>query len=265
MAGMGTWLTAWALAASLGLGAAAAIPPLTDAQQQQLASAQDGVHPDEGALYALLQNVMTWGAGDGSQAALPNYDALLAEPAAHRGEVFEVEGEFAGRSRRFWLSRRGPWGAALTEWVVRVRREPEQVAVVLLIDPDDSLPSPRLGQRVRIAARFYKVWGDRDLEGRPTAFLTFVARSAQVEPSRRSDAGVTPTGAVLAGVLMLAVVWLLLRARRWWALGDAGRARRDVEATRAAARSPAPLHNDLPADPAQALEELMRRRQAGGR
>ena len=124
----------------LACGVAHAAPPLTDAQRAQLATATDrSLQLDEGALYALLANTLEWTPGDESGAMIPDYDAIAAAPQDARGQVYLLEGEFAGRTRPYHLARSGAWGRSLTEWVIRVRQgatpEQDQVAVVYFVDP----------------------------------------------------------------------------------------------------------------------------------
>ncbi len=171
----------------------AAPPSLSEAERTQLDTATDfGPANDEAALYPLLRNASQWRPGDEAGAAVPNYAALLVDPAAHRGELFLIEGEFAGRPRRLSLARPGGdegWGDAVTEWVIRVRKNPDEVAVVYFVDPDNALAAPPRGTPVRTVARFFKVWTDRDLANQPTDFLLFVGRG----PTRVAEA-VPPTG-----------------------------------------------------------------------
>ncbi|MFG0335572.1 MAG: hypothetical protein ACF8TS_19615, partial [Maioricimonas sp. JB049] len=165
------------LLASILLTLGTAVAPLAELERAQLETATDRAGQlDEGALYPLLRDVLTWPADVRAGAQWPDYAALLADPAAYRGQAFFIEGNFAGRQRRFGLARSGPWGDALAEWVVKVGPGENDVAVVYFVDPDAAIAKPRLGQRVQVVGRFYKVWADRDLNNQPTEFLTFVAR-----------------------------------------------------------------------------------------
>jgi len=195
--------------------AVTAVPPLTEGQRARLDTAiDDSARLDESGLYPLLENALTWADHDEAGARVPDYAALLDNPTASRGELFLIEGKFAGRARRYPLVRTGDWGDSLTEWVLLVRDDPEQVAVVYFVDPDGELTPPRTGWRVRVLARFYKVWADRDMDGKPTRYLTFVARS----PSGVAAAGGgSPIGAALpmfAAIVALAVAYVLVRRLR---------------------------------------------------
>jgi len=170
------------------LGAAvSSLTPLTDAQRAQLDTAEDFTQRfDTAALYPLLHNAAQWTPGDEAGAAVPDYGQIQADPKRHRGEAFLIEGLFAGvpegeTLRIRSLSRPGPWDGKLEQWVVVVDpdSEADEVAVVYLTDPP---PHPREGTRVRMPARFYKVLDDFDRSPtpRPTQYLTFVGRGAEV-------------------------------------------------------------------------------------
>jgi len=163
----------------------AAIPALDATQQRIIDTAEDGSQRlDEAAWYPLLRNATDWSAGDEAGARIPDYDALLQAPDAHRGELYLIEGQFAGRPRELGLARPGPWGETVTEWGIVTDAQQDRVAMVYLVDQPmgEGSNQPFAGQRVRVAARFYKVWAQRDLEGQPTLFLTFVGHSLTIDP-----------------------------------------------------------------------------------
>lgn len=256
------------------------VPPLTDAQRAQLATAADrSAVLDEGALYSLVAHVMEWPADDEAGAVVPDYQALLTAPDKHRGDLFLIEGRFA-RSRRFGLARPGPWGEALTEWVLLVREDPQEVAVVYFVDPEGKMDAdpPRVGRPIRAAARFYKLWGDRDAEGNPATYLTFVGRSATRVGSDSSASGGADGSSSLSRALWigpLVVValagYILLRYTLRPRIDRAVSSRlhgKAPETARDGVRMAAEaddLRNlpasDLPSDPAEAMEELARRRE----
>jgi hypothetical protein len=199
------------IARALILVALLAVPPLTENQRADLTAVHDdSPHLEEPALQVLLTNVLQWEAGDESGARIPDYDALLADPAAGRGESFLIEGKFAGRARRLKLKHDGEFGDALTEWVIVVRDDPQEVAVVYLIDPAGELESPQTGAEVRTVGRFYKVWADTDADGNPARYLTFVARSAKVV-GVQTAASPSPMLPMLLLVAVLGVVYILVR------------------------------------------------------
>ena len=244
-------------------------PPLTDPDRAQLDDAVDGGYVDEGSLYPLLRNAMEWIPGNEGDARIPDYDALLNQPADFRGQIFLVEGRFA-RHRRFNLARPGPWGDAVTEWVVLVRQQPDEVAVIFFVDPQATMPAPRQSQPVRVAARFYKVWRDRDANNQPSQFLVFVARSPRAEGGSEIGRGEANDGRVLVLlVLVLLLILVPLLAILLWQARKAKRLRmiRRSEAHHGPADHHAPsgeagrFESHFPEDPAQALAELNRRRE----
>lgn len=195
-----------------------AVIPLTDSQRAQLATAGDfNSRFDEGALYPLLHNAAQWKANDESGARVPDYAAILASPEKHRGELFLIEGLFAGGARtiaRESLTRSGPWDDQLQQWVLVTDQARDEVAAVYLVNPPrPPTDPPRVGVRVRTAARFYKVLRDQDTHGQPTDYLTFVGYGARI------TADDAPTGTRLGTVatpfllvvISLAVGWYLLR------------------------------------------------------
>lgn len=188
-----------------------AVPPLTVEQRDQLATASDdSPHLEEPALNALLTNVLQWEAGDETGARVPDYDALLADPAAGRGELYLIEGRFAGRARRYKLRHVGEFGDAMTEWVILIRDNPEDVAVVYFIDPDGEIEAPGTGANVRAVGRFYKVWADTDQHGKPTRYLTFVTRNPTVVGGRTPSDSITMLLMLLL-VVVLGVAYFLIR------------------------------------------------------
>ena len=272
-------------------GVLGAIPPLDAGQRTQLETASEAAGPDEAGLYALLANVAKWEIGrdkgtegrrdEGGEGGLPagvarpDWGALLAEPGAFRGDLFLVEGRYAGRQRRVELVRPGVWGGAVTEWGVVVDGTSgggeasggEVVAVVYFVDPMGEMVPPAGGEgaRVRTVGRFYKVWTDRDAAGAERRYPVFVARSAEVVQG--GAGGGLPGGsgaatAVFAAVLVLAAVLFMVKRM--------GRQRRGVASRRPGlshrAERDDPQHDEvedesedvqpLPADPAEALERL---------
>ena len=194
---------------------------LSESELAQLNTVGDGSSLyDEAALYPLL--------GDALSSELPDvvdharvlspgdYASFLAKPQSHRGELVLIEGRYAGRSRQLPLCRPDPnrWGEALTEWVVLIDpADNYQVVVVLLIDPDRSIPTPVTGQVVRIPARFYKLWGDKDLTGTWRQFITFVGRHVKlVRPDHAQPSGSEISlGRLLTVITILALIFFILR------------------------------------------------------
>jgi len=250
-------MAAWACVL-LTVLAAGGFPPLEQAQRQQLATASDGsAQWDEGALYPLLANALKWEPGERAGARVPDWDQLRNQPPAHRGDALLVEGQTADRRRRLRLSRSGPWGEAVTEWIV-LPRGANQPIVVLLADPANAAPDPGHRQNVTLIGRFYKLWQSENLAGKPRQYPVVVARTGQLE--RQSPAGPAPgLGAFLAALLALTAVFAVLawQARRAKARAPAPRGSGGAADRRQARAAHRP--DDLPDDPAEALARLRRR------
>jgi len=256
--------------ALLSIALLAAVPPLDDTQQQIIASAQDdSLRLDEAAWYPLLRNAAQWQAGDEAGARIPDYDALLDTPADLRGELFLIEGRFAGRPRAIVLARPGPWGERVTEWVIQTDPENDEVAVVYLVDQPigEGVKQPMAGQQVRVAARFYKVWSQRDLNNQPQRFLTFVGHSLTYEGLGPAPP-ITNNAWQLALGLLVMIGAALFFGRRMLSLGKPRplpsrvlRERDLDDAVNAGQRDSEESDDepDLPDDPDAALAELEKR------
>ena len=192
---------------------AQAVSPLTQAQQTQIATAGDfNSRFDEAALYALMNNALRWQDGDETGAMIPDRKALYQSPAQSRGQLFLIEGKFAGGPRLIGnLTRLGPWDEKLQEWVIVTDRQKDEVAVVYLVDPPRPIDQPLpAGTPIRLVARFYKVLSDKDRLGKPIDYLIFVGKSARTVEQEGGSAtsGVTP---LMLVVMLLAIVWFLAR------------------------------------------------------
>src|SRR5690606_33143733 len=195
--------------------------PLTEDQRAQLATAED--HSpllDEAAWYPLIEHALAWEPGDEAGAVVPDYAELLAQPQADRGTLFLIEGQLA-RAQRVGLARPGAWGDTLTEWtIVTDANDPDDraddtVAVVYLVDPAGAFAATADRSTVRVPARFYKVWSDRDLTGAATDYLTFVGRHPTIlreGPVRvdRSEVAATVPWWLMIPVLVFLLVGLVL-------------------------------------------------------
>lgn len=254
--------------------------PLTEADREQLATAADGSRQiDEAALYPLLRNVAQWEPAAPRRAWVdPDYGAMSDDPAAHRGELTQVEGAFYGRSHRYALQRSGAWGDRATMWMLVVERDPERFAVVFLVDPEGEWHerAPRIGQRVQVTGRFYKLWSVEDERGVMTDYLAFVGRDPRVLTGRSPAAGegLGPEAgqmALLLGLALAALLFVLWRSRTL-SLKPRPLARQQLR-PREPAEGEAIPHREhapppeevldepaLPEDPVAALDELSRAR-----
>lgn len=245
------------------MSAAGGIPDLTESQRIQLDTAEDGHRPDEPAWTGLLSSVATWAPSEAAAgyvpgATVPDFEKLTADPGQFRGDLFVLEGRYAGRQRLMLTQRSGPWGEALVEWGLVTPGG--RVVMVYLVDPAGEMVPPREGRTVRLAARFYKLWTDVDADGHAATYPVFVGRSAAVvEASSPRGFGAAVVGAVVVLAVLLAGVMLM--RRRW---GGRGAARREEVRQRLRREAERFEENDdgqegLPDDPAAALEYLERR------
>jgi len=192
--------------------ALAAVPPLTDTQQTQLATARDDVSIyDEAALYPLLENAARWPDGLQAQSAgarVPDFNALRDSPETYRGEVFLIEGRFMRRRRVERLARPDLVDGTLSEWAIQTGPDGSPAAIVLLVDPPERQPLVRT--RVRTVARFFKWWSTTANSGEKLDFPVFVGRSvAVVDPGGRAFS----TEHVVILVLIAAGMYWLLKKK----------------------------------------------------
>ncbi len=263
----GVWV-----AAMLVAGRAHALPALTETQQQQLATTEDGNSVVDGpGLYPLLDNVSQWPDRVETGAAVPDYDAIAEHPEKYRGGLFLLEGEVAGPVQSIRPLRPGPWGDTIEQWTIKHGPDWEDVAVVYLANP---APDVRPRTRVRMPARFYKVWAEPDQDGNPSEFLVFVAQSSKLgkEATMGVDIGNSGSGfggpaMVIGGTLILGALafsffWRRLRAAGSRELRSAELTRRRREAREAELKESGEIEAiepNLPEDPDSALDELARR------
>ena len=123
-----------------------AVPALTDDDRARLAGAADGGDHRDDAFAALVGHVGRWSPGLGDTPVRIELDPLqlLADPAANRGELFQLAGPL---EQPAWLP---PPDDAVAEWSVRVATgRPLLVSVCGL--PAD--PSFRYGLLVTLPAR----------------------------------------------------------------------------------------------------------------
>jgi hypothetical protein len=255
-------MTAVRLTMLAALALNGALPPLSAEQQQQLETTQDlrGAL-DEAGLYPLLWNASEWPAGDESGATVPDYERLLTAPAEARGQLFLIEGDvIAAGGLADRLSRPGPWDPTLQRWVIQPDQRRGDLVLVLLTDP----PPVRVGQRVRLPARFYKVWND-EAHQPPRAYAVLVGRGATLfrPPAGGSATPGAPALIVAAIALAGGGLWFWARrlARTRASLGEPRpwRTRAALAEARASSENEPQDGPPLPESPAAALEELERR------
>lgn len=272
----------FALAAA---GPALAAPPLTEAQRDVLdanASDYDARLEAGPAIYPLLENAADWPADDFSGDAgaatppTPDYAFLKDNPRDVRGNVFLIEGVFIEQVRfptterdgrdRLQRSGHARWGSQLTGWGIKVGDSADDVVMVYFVDPDGAIEPPGNGARVRVAARFYKVWTVPDRDGRDFDFLAFVGGARETVSGGASASGPGGPGwNKLIVMLVLAAAGVFYgmrhllnrkqRAGRAHSQAHLAQRRRD----RGSASDDDEADPDLPEDPAAALAYLQER------
>ncbi len=229
------------------------VSPLTESEQIRLEDVADGAYTLETAgLTALLENVTRWSPGDADPSGLSptGYDPLYAEPAAHRGEVFRVQGQLAQTQRRT-LAVRGSWGRGVTEWTVKLP-ESEDTVLVLLPDRTGDYRAWPIRREVDLVGRFYKLWRHDLVGGGQADFLVFVAHHPQHTHARSADPGKLVLYFAAAALLGL-VIWRFLRLRLSAPRGRRARLRRAATFDES---PPDTVPNELAEDPAEALAQL---------
>lgn len=255
---------------------AAGIPSLTETQRTMLDTANDGSFAtDEAALYPLLDNAMQWDAGTEAGAAIPDYTAISDDPASHRGELFLIEGQFNGMpsdrgSLAVNFARPGPWDSTAQEWYVVTDATTQQAVVVYLVKPGTPADKPPArGTKLRIPARFYKVYKaqtlEADLKGKlePESFLVFVGHSPSMVEAGVSDGASGYLVPVLLLVMLALAGYYTIKRKKVSVAAQplATRVRRE-QRNEHDDEDDATLDEGppLPKDPIAALDELSRRR-----
>ena len=268
---------------ALAWGEAVAAPPLSDAERQQVrdfATDGDGQIDGNAAFYALLSNARGWavddfsGEGGAAVAPKPDYGFLRDKPVEARGSVFLIEGVFEQQVRyptgdqKLQRSGSPEWGDRVTRWAIRTSDDPDSTVLVFFNDPDASIQPPKPGEQVRVAARFYKVWATENQAGEPFSFPVFVGGAREVlgKPARVSFGSNRPMQSIVIALIVACiaaffVVRFLLNRKAGEGAGGRTQAYLDQR------RRERQLHEmdeeeehpeDLPADPAEAMEVLRR-------
>ncbi len=221
----------------------ATVPPLTDDVRARLAGAVDGGEDRGDAFEALVENVGRWtpGLGDARVRLDPDLDRLGADPAAYRGELFQIAGILDQQS---WLPTPH---AAIAEWFVRDDAG-RPILIYVYGLPSDHEFQP--GHQVTLPARFYKHVADTARDGRIHQYPAFVGAFPQPV---RGGAGIGRLWLVVAAVAVLLVIFLALVVfvRRSGRSAHIRSRLVMVEADRG--------ETPLPDDPVEALDELRRR------
>lgn len=269
----------------------AAAPELSEADRQRLADGttdNDGVLDEQDGLYVLLRNASGWQGDDFSGEAgaaiapQPDYDYIRTNPEKVRGQVFTVTGALALHDRypsldnhdRVALTRAGDpaWGDQLTRWTIATDPDDKASTVIVLFnDPRGQIKDPGLGKNIKAAARFYKLWTIKDVEGQLFTYPVFVSGAYEVvADSAGGTTGESPTrdlvvGVVLIGAVAFFVVRILLNRGSGGSLTEQRLAemRMQREYDEEAEEEDKEVE-DLPEDPADALDVLRERHDADG-
>lgn len=268
---------------------ALAAPELSESDRQRLADGTtdgDDVLDQQDGFYVLLRNASRWQgddfAGDAGAAVAPppDYAFLKDKPADARGNVYRIEGWLAGSDRwptkanhesdKFLRSGDPAWGDQVTRWmVVTEKKNPDATVMVLFNDPNATMAPPKVGDKVRIAARFHKLWRIPSSQGVPFTYPVFVGGAA--EQLGQSSANPSSSGppsvltVVLAGIVIVGGFFAVMRIlmKKVATSGGGGHQVRDrldeMRRQRESSENPFDGEEDvdhLPDDPAAALDVL---------
>ncbi len=219
-----------------------AVPPLTDDDRARLAGAADGGDHRDDAFAALVGHVGRWSPGLGDTPVRLELDPehLLADPAANRGELFQLVGTL---EQPAWLP---PPDDAIAEWFVRDHVGRPMLVYVCGLPSDHSF---RDGQSVTLPARFYKRVDARARDGRVHEYAAFVG--AYPRPVQ-GGGGLGQLWIVVVPVVVMLVVFLAL-------LVYAHRGGRPARRVTRFMPPPPGGEPPLPDDPVEALGEMRRR------
>ncbi len=228
----------------------AAIPPLAADERVRLATAYDGRDHQDEAFMALLEHVGRWSGrvGDTPVRLHPDFEAMVDDPDAYRGELCRVVGAIGQQTRL-----PAPYDAA-TEWFVR--DDTGRPILVYVVGLDPAAPF-RDGERIVILGRFYKRVEAAARDGVVRAYPALVGAFP-----RRLAAG---AGGEWSGLWMMAIPVAFMLVIFLVLFVYVTRRRRPTHAHLALATHLAPDATEgppLPADPAEALAELRRRAEA---
>jgi hypothetical protein len=238
------------------LGAVGALSP---AQRERLAAARDGSDHREQAFDALVENARTWSPGEqGGEIRLnPDWQRLVDDPSASRGELFRLSGVI---QQQTVLD--PPYGD-VTEWFVRDDSGTPVIVYVVGLDLKQRFHD---GQRIQIDARFYKRmdWLARD--GRLHQYAALVgagpehlmAVASRTLPTQDPWKFVTPIAGIVGALSVLFfIVRIMVKRRKPTSRSRSHRGRSFNHVV-----DGVDGNDRLPDDPAAALAELNRRAEA---
>jgi|GEM_PF-1070277 len=275
---------------------AVAAPQLSDADRERLedgTSDRDGLLDQQDGLYVLLRNASTWvgddfgGDAGAAVAPPPDYAFLKDKPSQARGNVYLLEGWLAGADR--WPTKDNhdrdklhttldpTLGDQVSRWtIITEKGNADATIIVLFHDPTAKIKSPADESKVRVAARFYKLWTIQSAEGKPFTYPVFVAGAFETLEQPQGTAttgGTSRTSGVLIAIIAVVGIFFALRIlMRKLATGSGGgtmvqdrlnEIRREREA-RGGDDEVEEDTADLPDDPIAALDVLRQKHETNG-
>jgi len=260
-------------------------PQLSADNLQRLAdetSDNDALLDQQDGLYVLLRNAATWQADDfttddASPAPQADYSAIAVNPAAARGKVYLIEGWLAQHDRFPTLENHNrdrllntldrTWGDQVTRWsIVTAMDDPDSTVIVLFCDPNARIAAPTVDSRVRVAARFYKLWTIADAQGNPHRYEVFVGGASEVTEAAGADTssgGPSRRSIIVGGLVGAALVLFLIRRMSQKRVAGGSLVKQRIEQLRREREHEEDQEaegeesiDDLPDDPIQALDVL---------
>ncbi len=272
---------------------ALAAPELSESDRQRLADGTtdgDDVLDQQDGFYVLLRNAATWRgddfSGDAGAAVAPppDYGFLKDKPGKARGNAYLIEGWFAGGDR--WptlenhsnekLLRAGDpaWGDQVTRWtIVTDKDNPDATVIVLFNDPNAKMIALERGSKVRIAARFLKLWTIPSANGKPYTYPVFIGGAAEqteeAVASNPADGSTSFLTKIILAIVVVAGFFFFMRIlMRKVSTGGGGGTmlrdrledmRREREAQAQRGEDEDEDIDDLPEDPVAALDVLSKK------
>lgn len=275
-----------------------AAPELSESDRQRLADGttdRDDVLDEQPGFYVLLDNASTWQgddfAGDAGAAVAPppDYDFLKDKPGQARGNTYLIEGWVAGSDR--WPTKENhdsdklhttldpALGEQVTRWtIITEKGNPDATVIILFHDPTAKMTAPKPGAKVRIAARFHKLWTINASTGKSFAYPVFVGGASElVEQASGSGSASGSTSSftkILGAIVIVGGFFYVMRIlmRKVSAGGGGGvmlrerleEMRRDRESLVQRGEDDEEDIDDLPEDPVAALEALRQKHEVNG-
>jgi hypothetical protein len=203
-----------------------AAPELSESDRELLGDTttdRDDVLDTQRGFYVLLRNATTWRgddfAGDAGAAVAPppDYAFLKDKPEQARGNVYLVEGWLAGADRWPTLENHSSdkldntidpaWGEQVTRWtIVTERGNRDATVIVLFADPNAKMVAPEAGSKVRVAARFHKLWTIPSSNGAPFMYPLFIGGASETLETAAASSPTSGATSMLTKVLGAVVI-----------------------------------------------------------